>query len=432
MVVSEYYPEIIQRKRGVKDHEEWGKIKSMILLELMKGPDTRSDLKLKINEQLKREGSLPITIKTVVRHLRNPDKTGLIDLGIVREKSGLLELSLTTPRKIAKFIDELSRNKTVGQRVSYFIDRIFAEAFFSPFGDRFVNSNRIYYYIEDQIEKELEKLAIRKYISDQLGEETVKKFKLTYKPFNFHQKLDPVVEEIVKKFKEFDIVVGWYYLISISIHRLIDSEGDKLVIEDINKYPSLASKKSLEIWKQMDVLSIILGASKEIRGNIDTMFKVSYVLMVINRIVLSRKAIKKEYEKIVNLMDFTVFQYPNSLILEFEPIGKILKEFILEKFWQLLKKAISGEFTIDRTFNKEFSILENPEDAIALKITESVYARKIGEMLSEPLIGEESVTREEARKLDVIRKQKGLSWHRFFIYKLSVFRFITIQVILYY
>jgi len=153
MFVSEYYPEISQRKRAVKDHEEWGKIKSMILLELMKEPDTRSGLKLKVNEQLKREGSLPISIKTVVRHLRNPDKTGLIDLGIVRERDGLLELSLTTPKKIAKFIDELSKNKTIGPRVSYFIDRMFAEAFFSPFGDRFINSPRINNYIFDEIKK---------------------------------------------------------------------------------------------------------------------------------------------------------------------------------------------------------------------------------------------------------------------------------------
>jgi len=416
MVVSEYYPEMIQKKRGVKDHEEWGKIKSMILLELMKGPDTRSDLKLKINEQLKKEGSLPITIKTVVRHLRNPDKTGLIDLGIVREKSGLLELSLTTPRKIAKFIDELSRNKTIGPRASYFIDRIFAEAFFSPFGDRFMNSNRISNYIGDQIKKELEKLAIRDYISDQVGKGVVKKFKLTHKLFNFHPKLEQAVEEIVKKIKEFGIEEVLYYLISLLILRLIYSEGDKLVIEDINKYHPLASKKSLEIWKQMDVLSIILGASKEIRGNIDTMFKVSYILMVINRIELSWKiTIKKDYEKIVNLMDFTVFQYPNSLILEFEPIGKIPKEYILKKFLQLLKKAISGEFTIDRTFNREFSILETHESSISLRTAED-YSTKIAEMLWKSLLGKEPVTREEAQKLNEIRKQKGLSLYPFIPY----------------
>jgi len=33
---------------------------------------------------------------------------------------------------------------------------------------------------------------------------------------------------------------------------------------------------------------------------------------------LSRKTeVEEGYKKIVNLMDFTVFQYPNSLILEF-------------------------------------------------------------------------------------------------------------------
>ena len=56
--MPEYYPELFEkRKRSARDHEEWGKIKSMILLELMKGPDTRSGLKLKINEQLKKEGA---------------------------------------------------------------------------------------------------------------------------------------------------------------------------------------------------------------------------------------------------------------------------------------------------------------------------------------------------------------------------------------
>ena len=393
MLVSEYYPEMFQRKRGKKDHEEWGKIKSMILLELLKGPDTRSGLKLKVNEQLKREGSLPISIKTIVRHLRNPDKTGLIDLGIVRERNGLLELSLTTPRKISKFIDELSKNKTIGPRVSYFIDRVFAEAFFSPFGDRFMNRHRIDNYINDQIEREFERLAIRDYISDQVG------------------------KEIIEKFKEFNIVEGWYFTISLRIRQLINFEGDKLIIEDINKDNPLLSKISLDVWKQMDVLSIILGASREIRGNIDTPFKVSYVLMVINRIELSRKIeIEEDYRKIVNLMDFTVFKYPNSLISDFKPIGKIPEESILEKFLQLLKKAISGEFTIDRTFSKEFSILETLKPWIAPEVAEMLYSGKITEMLLGPLFREGSFTREEAQKLHEIRKQKGLSLNLFSAY----------------
>jgi DNA-binding HxlR family transcriptional regulator len=133
--MSEYYPELFERrKRSARDHEEWGKIKSMILLELMKGPETRSGLKFKLNEKLKEEGGLPISIKTIVRHLRDPNKKGLIDRKIVRERKGLLELPLSNPEEIAKFIDELSRNKTVGPKVTYFIDRVFAEAFLSPFG----------------------------------------------------------------------------------------------------------------------------------------------------------------------------------------------------------------------------------------------------------------------------------------------------------
>ena len=377
MFVSEYYPEISQRKRTVKDHEEWGKIKSMILLELMKEkePDTRSGLKLKVNEQLKREGGLPISIKTIVRHLRNPDKTGLIDLGIVRERDGLLELSLTTPRKIAKFIDELSKNKTIGPRVSYFIDRIFAEAFFSPFGDRFMNSPRI-----------------NKYISDEIG----------------------------KKLKGFDIKEDLsFYKAHYIIALLIFNEGKKGIIDNINRQKPEESKKAFEIWQQLDVLSIILGASREIRGNIDTMFKVSYVLMVINRIELSTKIeIDENYGDIVNLLDLTIFQYPNSLILDFKPIDSIPEEFILEKFLKLLREAILGKFKLDRTFNKEFSILGTlkPEPP-PIENFEFNYSMEFAGRLLKPLFGKEPTTIEEGLKLAEIRKQKRL-WDTFplFIY----------------
>jgi len=364
MLVSEYYPEMFQRKRSIKDHEEWGKIKSMILLELMKGPDTRSGLKLKVNEQLKREGSLPISIKTVVRHLRNPDKTGLIDLGIVRERDGLLELSLTTPRKIAKFIDELSKNKTIGPRVSYFIDRMFAEAFFSAFGDRFINSPRINNYISDEIKKELKGLNIKE---------------------------------------------DWSSYIAHYIVLLIHYEGEKDIIDKLNGQISEESKKALKIWKQLDVLSIILGASREIRGNIDTLFKVSYILMVLSRIELSRKIeIDENYGDIVNLLDLTIFQYPNSLILDFKPIDSISEEFVLEKFLQLLREAISGELKIDRTFNKEFSILRTLKPDLTIEVVEVNYSIKLAEMLLKPLFGKELTTKEEAQKLTEIRKQKRL------------------------
>jgi len=216
-----------------------------------------------------------------------------------------------------------------------------------------MNSHRIDNYIEDQIERELEKVAIRDYIHEQVG------------------------EEIIEKFKEYNIEEGWYSSISNLIRELISFEGDKYIIENVNKQPPLVSKKALEIWKKMDVLSIILGASREIRGNIDTLFKVCYVLMVINRVELSKKIeVEEGYKKIVNLIDFTLFQYPNSLILEFEPIGKIPEESILEKFLQLLKKAISGEFTIDRTFSKEFSILETLEPTIPLTAFNLIIQRR--------------------------------------------------------
>jgi len=114
--------------------------------------------------------------------------------------------------------------------------------------------------------------------------------------------------------------------------------------------------------------------------------------------------------------DFTGFQYPNSLILEFEPIGKIPEESILKKFLQLLKNAISGEFTIDRTFSKEFSILETLKPTIPLDSIEFAHSKRITEMFLGPLFRKGSITREEVQKLNEIREQKGLSWYPFFNY----------------
>jgi len=312
MIVSEYYPEMFQRKRGKKDHEEWGKIKSMILLELMKEPDTRSGLKLKVNEQLKREGSLPISIKTVVRHLRNPDKTGLIDLGIVRERNGLLELSLTTPRKIAKFIDELSKNKTIGPRVSYFIDRIFAEAFLSPYGDKFINGFRIESYLKEGINNKLEELN-----------------------FDRNQYHGLFFDDIT--------------------FNLVDA-----ILSGKEYSPQ---EDTLEIIRKMDLLSVVIGASNEIRGEIDTLFKVNYVLQVLNKINLYEKSrYDEELKYLINLLDVTVFHLSNKEIMEFKPNDTLsLEEFtaLLEKFKDLLVKAISGQFTEDRSFNWKYAILKD-------------------------------------------------------------------------
>jgi len=83
---------------------------------------------------------------------------------------------------------------------------------------------------------------------------------------------------------------------------------------------------------------------------------------------------------------------------------------------QLLKKAISGEFIIDRTFSKEFSILETLNPTIPLDSIEFAYSKKITEMLLGPLFRKGSITREEAQKLNEIREQKGLSWYPFFTY----------------
>ena len=81
-------------------------------------------------------------------------------------------------------------------------------------------------------------------------------------------------------------------------------------------------------------------------------------------------------------------------------MGKIPEESILEKFLQLLKKAISGEFTIDGTFSKEFSILETLNQRIPLDSIEFANSKKITEMLLGSLFRKGSITREEAQKLN--------------------------------
>ena len=206
-----------------------------------------------------------------------------------------------------------------------------------------------------------------------------------------------------------NIKEDWSSYIAHYIVLLIHYEGEKDIIDKLNGQISEESKKALKIWKQLDVLSIILGASREIRGNIDTLFKVSYILMVLSRIELSRKIeIDENYGDIVNLLDLTIFQYPNSLILDFKPIDSISEEFVLEKFLQLLREAISGELKIDRTFNKEFSILRTLKPDLTIEVVEVNYSIKLAEMLLKPLFGKELTTKEEAQKLTEIRKQKRL------------------------
>lgn|GEM_PF-4756898 len=46
---------------------------------------------------------------------------------------------------------------------------------------------------------------------------------------------------------------------------------------------------TLEIMRKMDLLSVVIGASNEIRGEIDTLFKVYYFLQVLNKIKLYEK-----------------------------------------------------------------------------------------------------------------------------------------------
>ena len=349
--MSEYYPELFERrKRSSRDHEEWGKIKSMILLELMKGPDTRTGLKLKINEQLKKEGGLPISIKTIVRHLRDPNKKGLIDEKIVRERKGLLELPLNDPEEIAKFIDELSKNKTIGPRVSYFVDRAFAEAFLSPFGDRFVNNFRIHELTD-------------KRINDNLN--------------------SPELENMNQKRAFFAL-----------LQQRMDPPGvPQFSIEHPNSLPSYVDRNEIKgntkerimgIANKVNLLSIIMEAAKEIRGEIDTLFKVYYTLNVLNKANLIYEAQSDgSIRDLINILDLTMFHLPNWLIKE----SKIRDETI-EKFKKLMFKAVKGRFYEDRSFNSKYAILGLNKKGIFLSKKESTLSEEILSTLSDPLFRE--------------------------------------------
>ena len=347
---DEHLEESEKKKRLQGKHEEWGEIKSRVLLELMKGPDTRSGLKLKLNEQFKKEGYKPITIKTIVYHLRDPKKNGLIDIGIVEEKNGLLKLSLTTPRKIAKFIDELSKNKTIGPRVSYFIDRIFAEAFLSPYGDKFINGFRIESYLKEGINNKLEELKFDK--NQYHG--------LFFGDITFH------LVDAMRRGKEYS-----------------------------------PQEDTLEIMRKMDLLSVVIGASKEIRGEIDTLFKINYVLQVLSKIKLYEKSwYDEELKYLINLLDVTVFHLSNKEIMEFKLNDTLsLEEFttLLEKFKDLLFKAISGQFAEDRSFNWKYAILKDDDINGGPAGLEHAYSFWLLEGLLRPM-----------RKVRVVHR--GLAW----------------------
>jgi len=384
--MSEYYPELFERrKRNSRDHEEWGKIKSMILLELMKGPDTRSGLKLKINEQLKKEGGLPISIKTVVRHLRDPDKKGLIDKKIVRERKGLLELPLNDPEEIAKFIDELSKNKTIGPRVSYFVDRAFAEAFLSPFGDRFSNYSRIHKVVDFEIHNIV------------LGPE-LKQYKENFRFLLFFHLQDRMFPSEVVILSSLDPLGPLPFGSDASSDGELDEETMEKIIEVANK---------------LDLLSIIIRASKEIRGETDTFFKVCYILNVLDRVhFLHRAVVNSSIKGLINILDLTIFHMPNWEIEKINPTSEILEEFK-----ELLFKVINGSFSEDRSFNKEYAILGLNKEDIDLSSKESSLSRKISDVLFAPLlVDKETSIPKESENLLKERVMNGLgnTWVEFY------------------
>jgi len=324
--VSEYYPELFERrKRSIKDHEEWGKIKSMILLELMKGPDTRSGLKLKINERLKKEGDLPISIKTIVRHLRDPDKRGLIDKKIVRERKGLLELPLSNPEEIAKFIDELSKNKTIGPKVSYFVDRAFAEAFLSPYGDRFPNYFRIDKYMKRAIS-----LLLKNYDLEEDKKENI---------------IDFIIIGRIQEANALQVSLRGKMMVEFppmgaTCNRNVEEEESEV-------------NEMLRIANELDMLSTVMKLAEQMRGELTTSFKVSYILTVMDKMNLDL-AIRKDLStgSLINILDLAVFHMNNEEIIESK-----LKEDTIKQFKELLFRAVDGYFNEDRSLNPDNAIL---------------------------------------------------------------------------
>jgi len=343
----------------------------------MKGSETRSGLKLKLNEQFKKEGYKPITIKTIVYHLRDPNKNGLIDMGIVEEKNGLLKLSLTTPRKIAEFIDQLSKNRTVGPRVSYFIDRIFAESFLSPFGDRFSNYNRIHKVVDFEIHNIV--------LSPEL-----KQYKENYRLILFILLQSRMFPSKVVILSRLDPLGPLPFYSDASSDVELDEEKMEKIIELANK---------------SDLLSIIIGASKEIRGEIDTFFKVCYILNVLDRVhFLHRAEVNSSIKGLINILDLTMFHMPNWEIEKINPASEILEEFK-----ELLFKAINGSFYEDRSFNEEYAILGLNKEDIDLSSKESSLGREISGALFAPLlVDKETSIPKESGNLSKERIMNGL------------------------
>jgi len=175
--------------------------------------------------------------------------------------------------------------------------------------------------------------------------------------------------------------------------RIDPPSAPQFSIEHPNSLPSYVDRNEIKgntkerimgIANKVDLLSIIIEAAKEIRGEIDTLFKVYYTLNVLNKANLIHKAQSDgSIRDLINILDLTMFHVPNWLIKESE-----IRDETIEKFKKLIFKAVKGRLHEDRSFNSKYAILGLNKKSIFLSKKESTLSEEILSTLSDPLFRE--------------------------------------------
>jgi len=99
--------------------------RARILLEIMKGPLSRTRLKEKLSD---------LSTKTIDYHVQRA-KDSLLNLKIVKEENNRLKLNVKEPENLVNIIEILKAHKELGSIIQKSLDTIFVECFISGFGN---------------------------------------------------------------------------------------------------------------------------------------------------------------------------------------------------------------------------------------------------------------------------------------------------------
>ena len=99
--------------------------RARILLEIMKGPLSRTRLKEKLSD---------LSTKTIDYHVQRA-KDSLLNLKIVKEQNNRLKLNIKEPENLVKIIEILTAHKELGGIVQKSLDTAFVDCFTSVFGN---------------------------------------------------------------------------------------------------------------------------------------------------------------------------------------------------------------------------------------------------------------------------------------------------------